>query len=155
MFQIFIFKDRDVTRDLITRCKRSGFKALCLTVDVSVRGKRERELRSGMGIPMNFSAASLASFALRPRWLYGLARKGPFSMPTFAGHAGSTNIVAQTRYFGTQLDASLTWKDVREFVDLWGGPFAIKGLLSAADARMARDVGASAIMVSSSSGYGW
>jgi L-lactate dehydrogenase (cytochrome) len=152
MFQIFIFKDRDVTRDLITRCKRSGFKALCLTVDVSVRGKRERELRSGMGIPMNFSAASLASFALRPRWLYGLARKGPFSMPTFAGHAGSTNIVDQTRYFGTQLDASLTWMDVREFIDLWGGPFAIKGLLSAADARMARDVGASAIMVSNHGG---
>jgi L-lactate dehydrogenase (cytochrome) len=152
MFQIFIFKDRDVTRDLIARCKKSGFKALCLTVDVSVRGKRERELRSGMGIPMNFSAASLASFALRPQWLYGLARKGPFSMPTFAGHAGSTHIVAQTRYFGSQLDASLTWKDVREFVELWGGPFAIKGLLSATDAQLARDVGASAVMVSNHGG---
>jgi L-lactate dehydrogenase (cytochrome) len=152
MFQIFIFKDRDVTRDLIARCKASGYKALCLTVDVSVRGKRERELRSGMGVPMNFSAASLASFALRPRWLYGLARRGPFSMPTFAAHAGSTHIVDQTRYFGTQLDASLTWKDVREFIDLWGGPFAIKGLLSPLDAKMARDVGASAIMVSNHGG---
>jgi L-lactate dehydrogenase (cytochrome) len=73
-------------------------------------------------------------------------------MPTFDGHAGSTHIVAQTRYFGTQLDASLTWKDVREFVDLWGGPFAIKGLLSATDARLARDVGASAVMVSNHGG---
>jgi L-lactate dehydrogenase (cytochrome) len=152
MFQIFIFKDRDVTRDLIARCKRAGFRALCLTVDVSVRGKRERELRSGMGIPMNFTTAALASFALRPGWLMGLARTGPFSMPTFNGHAGSTNIVAQTRYFGTQLDASLTWKNVREFVDLWGGPFAIKGLLSADDARLARDVGASAVMVSNHGG---
>jgi L-lactate dehydrogenase (cytochrome) len=152
MFQIFIFKNRDVTRDLIARCKKSGYKALCLTVDVSVRGKRERELRSGMGIPMKFSAASLASFALRPRWLYGFASRGPFSMPTFAGHAGSTNILDQTRYFGTQLDSSLTWKDVREFIDLWGGPFAIKGLLSPLDASMARDVGASAVMVSNHGG---
>lgn len=152
MFQIFIFKDRDVTRDLIARCKRAGFKALCLTVDVSVRGKRERELRSGMGIPMNFTTAALASFALRPAWLLGLARTGPFNMPTFNQHAGSSNIVAQTRYFGTQLDASLTWKDVREFVDLWGGPFAIKGILSADDARCAREVGASAVMVSNHGG---
>ena len=41
---------------------------------------------------------------------------------------------------------------MREFIDLWGGPFAIKGLLSAADARLARDVGASAVMVSNHGG---
>jgi L-lactate dehydrogenase (cytochrome) len=152
MFQLFIFKDRDVTRELIARCKQAGYKALCLTVDVAVRGKRERELRSGMGVPMNFSVASLASFALRPAWLLGLARKGPFSMPTFAAHAGSDNIIAQTKYFGEQLDPSVTWKDVGEFIDLWGGPFAIKGILSAEDARRAADVGATAVMISNHGG---
>ena len=153
LFQLFIFKDRGVTRDLIARCKAAGFSSLCLTVDVAVRGKRERELRSGMGIPMKFTAASLASFALRPSWLASQAQpKGPFCMPTFKDLAGSADIIAQTRYFGSQLDPAIEWKHVGEFIELWGGPFAIKGLLSAEDARRAADVGASAVMVSNHGG---
>jgi L-lactate dehydrogenase (cytochrome) len=152
LFQLFIFKDRGVTRELIARCKAAGFSALCLTVDVAVRGKRERELRSGMGIPMKFTLASLASFALRPSWLASQAPKGPFSMPTFKDLAGSADIVAQTRYFGGQLDPAIEWRHVGEFVELWGGPFAIKGLLSGEDARRAADVGASAVMVSNHGG---
>jgi L-lactate dehydrogenase (cytochrome) len=152
MFQVFIFKDRGLTRDLIDRCKQAGFKALCLTVDVEVRGKRERELRSGMGIPMKFTAASIASFALRPRWLWGRLQKGPFNMPTFNERVGSRNISAQTRFFGSQLDPAVEWKHVGEIIDRWGGPFAIKGILSVADARRAAEVGASAIMISNHGG---
>jgi L-lactate dehydrogenase (cytochrome) len=152
MFQIFIFKDRDLTRELIDRCKKSGYKALCLTVDVPVRGKRERELRSGMGIPMKFTAASIASFALRPAWLLGLARRGSFSMPTFWERVGSKNIVKLTQYFGQQLHPSVRWDDVGEMIKLWGGPFAIKGILSVDDARRAADVGASAIILSNHGG---
>jgi len=152
MFQFFIFKDRGVTRELIERARVSGYQALCLTVDVAVRGKRERELRSGMGLPMQFTPASLASFALRPAWLYRFARTGSFSLPTFAARAKSNNILAQTRYLGAQLDPTVTWSAVREFVDQWGGPFAIKGLLCAADARLARDAGATAILISNHGG---
>lgn len=152
MFQLFIFKDRGITRELIARCKAAGFKALCLTVDVAVRGKRERELRSGMGVPMKFTAASVASFALRPGWLLGRLRKGPFSMPSFTKLVGSGNIVAQTQFFGKQLDPSVEWKHVGEMIELWGGPFAIKGILSAEDARLAADVGASAVMISNHGG---
>jgi len=152
MFQVFVFKDRGVTRELIARCKQAGYKALCLTIDVPVRGKRERELRSGMGIPMKFTPWSLASFAFRPNWLLGLARKGMFSMPTFNVLAGSSNLVAQTKYFGEQLSPAITWKHVGEFIELWGGPFAIKGILSADDARAAAEVGATAVMISNHGG---
>jgi L-lactate dehydrogenase (cytochrome) len=152
MFQIFIFKDWELTRELVARCKQAGYKALCLTADVPVRGKRERELRSGMGIPTKFTAASLASFALRPAWLLGLARKGPFSMPTFWERAGSRDIVKLTQYFGQQLHPSVRWEDVGELVRLWGGPFAIKGILSVDDARRAADVGASAVILSNHGG---
>jgi L-lactate dehydrogenase (cytochrome) len=151
MFQLFVFKDRGITREHIARSKAAGYNAICLTVDVAVRGKRERELRSGMGIPTNFTLAALASFALRPAWLLGLARKGRFSMPTFNERVGG-NIVDQTRFLGEQLDPSLEWGDIAEFIRLWDGPFAIKGLLSAADARRAADLGASAVMVSNHGG---
>jgi L-lactate dehydrogenase (cytochrome) len=152
MFQLFIFKDRGITRELIERCKTAGYRALCLTVDVTVRGKRERELRSGMGVPMRFTAATVASFALRPQWLLGRARKGPFSMPTFTERVGSSSILKQTKFFGAQLDPSVEWKHVGEMIKLWGGPFAIKGILSVEDARRAVDVGASAVMLSNHGG---
>lgn len=152
LFQLYIFKDRDVTRELIDRCKRAGYQALCLTVDASVRGKRERELRSGMGVPMNLSMEGVAGFAVRPSWLLGLAMKGPLSMPNFAARAGSDRLVAQTKFVGEQLDSSVTWKDVREWIDLWGGPFALKGVMSADDARRAVDVGATAVIVSNHGG---
>lgn len=152
MFQFFIFKDRGLSRELIARCKASGYQALCLTVDVAVRGKRERELKSGMGIPMKFTAASVASFALRPSWLAGRLRKGPFNMPTFSKTVGSDNIVAQTKFFGGQLDPAITWRDVGAFVDLWDGPFAIKGVLAPEDVKRAREVGASAVMASNHGG---
>jgi L-lactate dehydrogenase (cytochrome) len=152
MFQLYIFKDREVTRDLIERCQQAGYKALCLTVDTPVTGKRERDLRTGWGVPIKLSARSLISFARQPRWLREQAQQGRLSMPTVAALSGSQSIVAQTQYIGKQLDASVTWKDVSHFVKLWGGPFAIKGVMSVDDARRAVDVGATAVIISNHGG---
>jgi L-lactate dehydrogenase (cytochrome) len=152
MFQLYLFKDRSATRDLIERCKRSGYKALCLTVDTPVVGKRERDLRTGWGVPIKLSVRSLASFARHPLWLAGQASKGRISMPTVAALSGTRSLIAQTQYVGKQLDPAVTWKDVREIIELWRGPFAIKGIMSVDDAHRALDVGASAIIVSNHGG---
>lgn len=152
MFQLYIFKNREVTRELIERCRRAGYPALCLTVDSAVPGKRERDLRTGWGIPIKLPLRGLASFAVRPGWLLGLARKGPLSVPNVAAQTGGGGIVAQTRFVGAQLDPSVSWTDVREMTALWDGPFAIKGIMSADDARKAVDVGATAVIVSNHGG---
>jgi L-lactate dehydrogenase (cytochrome) len=152
MFQLYIFKQRSVTRDLIERCRQSGYKALCLTVDTPVVGKRERDLRTGWGVPIKLSARSVASFARKPRWLLAQARNGRISMPIVSALSGSRSLVAQTRYVGAQLDPAVTWQDVREFIEQWRGPFAIKGILCVDDAKRALDVGASAIILSNHGG---
>jgi L-lactate dehydrogenase (cytochrome) len=152
MFQLYIFKDRDLTRELIVRCKRAGYQALCLTVDAAVRGKRERELRMGLGVPLKFSLAGMASVASSPGWFLRQLCMGPMTMPNVAAGAGSQRLTVQTKYIGEQLDASVGWKDVRELVDLWGGPFALKGVMAADDARRAVDVGATAVVVSNHGG---
>ena len=64
-FQIYVWKDRGVVKEFITRCKASGYKGLCLTVDVPTLGQRERDLRNGMTIPPRFT---LASLVLMPVW---------------------------------------------------------------------------------------
>jgi L-lactate dehydrogenase (cytochrome) len=152
LFQLYIFKDRDVTREMIERCKRSGYHALCLTVDTAVPGKRERDLRTGLGVPPKLSMNLVAGFARHPGWLLGQWRKGPLSLPNVAARTGSNSVVAHSRFFGEQLDPSVAWKDVREMIDLWGGPFALKGVMSADDARRAVDVGATAVIVSNHGG---
>jgi L-lactate dehydrogenase (cytochrome) len=152
LFQLCIFRDRGITRELVERCRQAGFHALCITVDAAVRGKRERELRAGMGVPMNLSLSSLAGMLMRPAWLAGNLRGGGLSMPNFASHAGSAELPAQTRFIASELDASVTWQDVGELIELWKGPFAIKGIMSAEDARRAADIGATAVMVSNHGG---
>lgn len=152
MFQVLAFKDRELTHELIERCKRSQYAALCLTVDASVRGKRERELRSGNGVVVKPSLGSLARLALRPRWFFGQARKGPLSMPHFSGRTSADTLLAHSRYLSEQLDPSVSWQDVRAMIGLWGGPFAIKGIMSVDDARRAADIGATAVIVSNHGG---
>jgi L-lactate dehydrogenase (cytochrome) len=152
IFQLFIFKDRDITRELIERCKRAGYKALCLTVDAAVRGKRERELRSGMGVPMKLTWAAMASFAMRPGWLLRQACKGPITLPVIAERTGTDSLAVNTRFISEQLDPSVSWKDVRWMIEQWGGPFAIKGIMAPDSARRAADVGASAVIVSNHGG---
>jgi L-lactate dehydrogenase (cytochrome) len=152
LFQLYLFKDRGITRELIARCKAAGFDALCLTVDSPARGKRERELRSGMGVPLQLSLASLLSVAAHPVRLLAQLRKGPLRMPNFAKYCGSDDLVASTRFIGAQLDQSVTWKDLETLTALWDGHFAIKGLLRADDALRAREHGATAIIISNHGG---
>lgn len=152
IFQLYAFKDRGVTRALIDRAKAAGFVALCVTVDAPARGKREAELRSGMGVPLRLRASGYLSFALHPRWLIGQALSGPMSMANIAAFTGGADIVADTRFVAAQLDAGVTWGAIEEIARWWGGPFAVKGLAAPDDAREARERGASAIIVSNHGG---
>jgi len=151
VFQLLIFKDRDLTLELLARARTAGYPALCLTVDAAVRGKRERELRTGLGIPIRLSLQGIAGFALRPHWFLGQMRSGSLQLANLARRA-TGGLAAQSRYAGEQLDPAATWRDARELIERWRGPFAIKGILSPDDARRAVDVGATAVIVSNHGG---
>ena len=58
----------ELTNNLIERCKKSGFKSMCLTVDAVVAGNRERDRRTGFSTPPRLTLGSLLSFALHPAW---------------------------------------------------------------------------------------
>ena len=152
VFQLYPLKDRDVTSELIARCKRSGYSALCLTVDAPISGKRERDLRSGFSVSPRWSVKRVVSFARHPAWILGQVRTGALSMANFASPDDPSALAAQAKRLMAQLNPSVTWKDVREIADLWGGPFALKGIMSADDTRRAADVGVTAVIVSNHGG---
>jgi L-lactate dehydrogenase (cytochrome) len=153
-FQIYVMRDRGLTREFIQRCKEAGFHALALTVDVPVPSKRERELRYGFNLPPKLTPASVLGFARRPRWLY---RYLTTPRPILANVAhridqGSRDNSSLIQYVADQFDPSVTWQDMEWMIAEGGGPFAIKGILSPADARRAVDIGATALMVSNHGG---
>lgn len=155
LFQLMVFKDRALTRELIERCRVSGYQALCLTVDAAVRGKRERELHSGMGMSPKLTSTSLLRVASHARWLLGQYRRGPLSMPNLPQKGGDglmTRLLSNGVYLGSQINPSANWDEVAKLVELWKGPFAIKGILHPGDARCAVDIGASAVIVSNHGG---
>jgi L-lactate dehydrogenase (cytochrome) len=153
-FQIYVMKDRGLMREFIQRCKDAKFDSLALTVDVPVAGYRERELRYGFSLPPKPTPASLAQFALRPEWVYKHLTHPPLLLANVVHKIaqGSSKSTSLMEYVADQFDPSVSWDDVEWMIAEWGGPFAIKGILSAADARKAVDVGASAVMVSNHGG---
>ncbi|MBB4615788.1 alpha-hydroxy acid oxidase [Novosphingobium taihuense] len=154
MFQIYIFKDRGLTNELVDRCAAAGYHALCLTIDTPLAGNRERDRRSGMTIPPRFDLRSLVSYALHPRWLLDFLKNPDFRLANVVHRvdalaSGPTGLI---EYVNAQFDPSVTWEDAKLLVRQWKGPFVIKGVLDADDAIRARDIGATAVMISNHGG---
>jgi len=153
-FQIYVMKDRSLTREFIQRCKEANRDSLCLTVDIPVAGNRERELRYGFSMPPKLNLAGIAGFAARPGWVYR-SLTHPKAILANVAHKipeGSSQSTSLIEYIASQFDPSVTWDDLEWMISEWGGPFAIKGILSATDARKAVNAGVSAIMVSNHGG---
>lgn len=154
MFQIYIHKDRSLTRDFVDRAKAAGYSALCLTVDTPLAGNRERDRQTGFEMPPRFTLKSFLSFAMHPGWAFNLLRYPDFRLANLEGRTsalsgGSMGVI---RYVNSQFDRTVTWDDVVEIIERWGGPFVIKGLQSPQDAARAVEIGASAIMISNHGG---
>jgi L-lactate dehydrogenase (cytochrome) len=155
MFQIYILKDRELTREFMQRCKDSDYDVMCLTVDTPLAGNRERDLVSGFTMPPRFSLKSLWSFATHPYWAMHLALNPGFELKNVVhrvdelGKKGTVSLIA---YVNDQLDRTVTWEDAAWLAEQWNGPFVIKGLQTAEDAKHAVDAGASAIMISNHGG---
>ncbi|GGC18261.1 alpha-hydroxy-acid oxidizing enzyme [Novosphingobium marinum] len=154
MFQLYVHKDKGLNASMIERCKAAKFDAIALTVDTIVGGKRERCLRSGFSSPPTFTMSSALSYAIKPRWALDYLFREKFALPNLDTHVkeGTAESVSIQKYFSEMLDQSMDWKMVEQIRDDWGGTFCLKGVMSAADARRAADMGIDAIMVSNHGG---
>jgi L-lactate dehydrogenase (cytochrome) len=154
LFQLYVHKDKGLTFGMIDRCKEAGFEALVLTVDTIVGGNRERDLHTGFTTPISLSLRSLLSFVTHPAWAINYFTHERFELSQLKDYisAGTNVAVSVAEYFNTMLDQSMDWKAAEEIAKYWGGPFALKGVMSADDARRAVDIGATAIMVSNHGG---
>jgi L-lactate dehydrogenase (cytochrome) len=154
MFQLYYHKDKGLTNSMIDRCKEADFDAIALTVDTIVGGNRERDLVTGFTSPPRLTARSLLSFAAHPRWTMNYVFRDKFELSNLKDYVDEgTNVsLSVSDYFSTMLDQSMDWAAAEDVRKHWGGEFCLKGIMSAADARRAVDIGATAIMVSNHGG---
>tara|TARA_R110000772_G_scaffold167899_1_gene279613 strand:- start:183 stop:1337 length:1155 start_codon:yes stop_codon:yes gene_type:complete len=154
LFQLYYHKDKELTRNMIDRCKEANFDALALTVDTIVGGNRERDLYTGFTTPPRLSLKSLLSFAMHPAWAFNYFTHEKFELAQLKDYVkeGSNVSITIADYFNVMMDQSMDWKAAEEISQYWGKAFVLKGVMSVEDARRAVDIGASAIMVSNHGG---
>ena len=152
-FQLYVLRDRELTKAFIERARDARCSALVLTVDTKIQGPRERDMRNGFTVPPRFTATTLLDFAMHWRWLLdvGLGPKIKFRNFVDTG-LDANNAVTITQFIAGQYDLSVNWRDVEWFKSQWGGPVLLKGLLSPADALLAIDSGIDGIIVSNHGG---
>lgn len=151
IFQLYLLNDEALNFEVIDRARAANFDALCLTVDTIVAGNRERDLRMGLTIPPALSMRGLIEFALRPGWCWNYLTGAAFSLPNIGGDSGG-NLSTLAAYFAARMERNISWKAVERIAAYWGKPFALKGLQSVADARIAGSAGATAIILSNHGG---
>jgi L-lactate dehydrogenase (cytochrome) len=154
LFQLYVHKDKGLNRSMIQRCKDAKFDAIALTVDVATSGNRERCQRTGFTSPPRFTPSSVLSYATHPAWVFNYLFREKFALPNLQTHvdAGTNVALSVADYFNTMLDETMDWKMAEEIAKDWGGQFALKGVMSVADAKRAIDIGATAIYVSNHGG---
>ena len=154
MFQLYCFRDRGLTLELLSRAQAAGYVAICLTVDTPLAGNRERDIATGMTLPPRFTLRSLLDFAAHPRWVLPKLFGRPFDLANVTRYAPS---VRQRRtgvmeYVNSQMDRSIGWKDLEWLRSNWKGALVVKGVLSAADARRVAGLSCEGVMISNHGG---
>ncbi|HYF45389.1 MAG TPA: alpha-hydroxy acid oxidase [Acidimicrobiales bacterium] len=153
-FQLYVFRDRGLTKELVERAKAAGYEALMLTVDTAVFGRRERDIRRGFTLPPKIGLDTIIDGAVHPGWTWAFVRSEPIVFANVAGRdvGDGTSAVALAEYVNTQLDASLSWKDLDWLRSVWDGPLVLKGIQTVADAELAAEAGVDAVSLSNHGG---
>jgi len=151
--QVFVYRDRGLTREFSERAKACGYDALVLTIDNQVTGNRERDVRNGFTIPPRLAPAEIAAMAIKLGWAFRMRRH--LRRITLGNYVRPGEAADMTRIAGrlaSMLDPSLNWRDVDEIRRYWPGPLILKGVLNPQEAREALSHGVDGVIVSNHGG---
>ena len=153
-YQLYVWKDRGLSRELVERARDNGYKAIMVTVDTPVFGRRERDVRRGFTLPPKIGLETFVDGILHPKWTWDFVRSEPITFSAVAGRKsvdGST-AVTLSDYVNSQFDPTLSWKDLDWIREVSGLPLMLKGIQSVEDAKLAVELGVDAIALSNHGG---
>ena len=152
-FQLYVMRDREFMRDLIRRAQEAKCSALVVTADLQVLGQRHKDIKNGLSTPPKPTLRNWMNLATKPEWCLAMLNTQRRTFRNIVGHTkGVADMTSLSSWTSEQFDPRLSWKDIEEIKNLWGGKLIIKGILDAEDAEMAVKSGADAIIVSNHGG---
>jgi isopentenyl diphosphate isomerase/L-lactate dehydrogenase-like FMN-dependent dehydrogenase len=146
-FQLYLWKDRARSRDLIQRAAAHGYDTLLVTVDVPTAGARHRDTRNGLTIPPRLTMRTTLDAATRPAWWFDLLTTEPLAFATLDAWPGT---VAQL--LDTMFDPTVGWDDLDWVREIWPGRVLVKGIQGTANARTLLDHDVDGLVLSSHGG---
>jgi len=158
-FQLYVFRDRGFSESVVERAREAGCTALFVTVDLPLRGQRHADLKNGLEVPPRLKLHNAWDILTKPVWTSRVLmgkRKTFGNIDAYirkqGGEQKGGGVWAAGAWANDNFDGSLSWRDVEWLRKRWPGKLVLKGILDPADARIAADVGADAIVVSNHGG---
>ncbi|MGO1766014.1 MAG: alpha-hydroxy acid oxidase, partial [Advenella sp.] len=120
---------------------------------LQVLGQRHKDIKNGLSAPPKPTIPNLLNLALKPEWVWRMSRTQRRTFGNIVGHAkGVEDLSSLSSWTAQQFDPSLNWNDIEWIKKRWGGKLVLKGILDPEDARLAKETGADAIVVSNHGG---
>ena len=153
-FQVYVWRDRELVKDMLSRAQQHGYSAIMLTVDTAVLGRRERDVRRGFTLPPTLGAGTIIDGIRHPGWTWDFVRHDPITFANISGFGGKSagTAVTLSDFISDQFDPALSWNDIDWFRSNWNGHIIIKGIQSVDDAVRAQKSGVDAIALSNHGG---
>ncbi len=152
-FQLYVMKDKDFVKDIISRARRANCYALVLTMDLQILAQRHQDIRNGLTAPPRPTLKHLIQLLKRPSWCLRMLKTKNRTFGNILGHAkGVSDLSSIISWTNGQFDQELSWDYVEWIKKLWKGPLVIKGILDEQDAEIAKNIGVDGIIVSNHGG---
>jgi (S)-mandelate dehydrogenase len=151
-FQAYLYKDRDLVRELLARARAIGCEALVVTVDVPLLGRRLRDQRNRFTVPLRPTPRLLWDLFRCPQWTAQILLHGVPRMQNFVDGKRPVSVASLANLMTSNLDASVSWDVLERIRENWGTKLVLKGVLHPEDAERALRAGVDAIVVSNHGG---
>ncbi|MBG92565.1 MAG: alpha-hydroxy-acid oxidizing enzyme [Chloroflexi bacterium] len=153
-FQVYVWRDRELVREMLERAIAADFEAIQITVDTAITGRRERDVKHGFTLPPKIGLGTIVDGALHPGWTWDFITAEPISFANVNGQivGDGSDPITLADYINSQFDPSLSWNDLEWFRSIWKGPIIIKGIQTVEDAKIAADMGIEGIALSNHGG---
>lgn len=146
-FQLYLWKDRRASEELVRRAWETGYDTLLVTADTPVAGLRLRDTRNGMTIPPKLRLSTVLDASYRPEWWLNFLSTDPLSFASLSGSGASLPEVINSMF-----EPTLDFEDLEWIRSVWPGKLFLKGVLGVEDAQRAVAAGADGVVVSSHGG---
>jgi len=152
-FQLYVLRHPEIVEKLVARALAAGYEALVVTVDLAAGGKRERDARNGLAIPLRPNRTNLADLIAHPRWLAQMLLRG---FPNFENLADLVEAKGRpggiVAFVASETDSGFDAEKLARLRERWPKKLIVKGVQRGDDAGRAIAAGADAIIVSNHGG---